>query len=897
MTDNGETRTAEQRTFLIVDIRGYTKYTDEHGDEAAAALAKRFAELATQAVEAREGVLLELRGDEALAHFASARQALRAAIDMQQLMADAMLPRGVGIGLDTGEAVAVAGGYRGTALNLASRLCSRAAAGQILATETVIHLAAHIEGIRYVDARTVRLKGFETPVRIVGVVASDASPPATRLGPVRGSLRGVNRRAAGLVAAVVVVALGAGAWAIAQSAAGNHQNASSPSPSSGSGGPIDVASFKGGLGRTNLMPGPGPEGDPIVRWQFRASSDMGASPAVAGGKVYGAGTDGILHVVDLATGTEEWSFSAGAPIMVTPTVGIDSVYVTSSDGVLHAVDRSTHQERWRVNGASPGAVPAVVADTLYFGLASGRFEAIAIADGRERWHLDVSGDASRNAIADGTAYVSGERTDTVYAVDLAGGTIRWHVAMGTTRVNTPAVLDGTVYVVGIDPAGRDSHVSAIDATTGKLRWRFAPADRASLATLAVTDRLVYTSADSLGGTNFYAVDRLTGKLTWKLELPDGPITGQAIVDDHLFVASATGILRELDAANGNQIWRTTIGGPAVGGPVVTGGLVIVATAAGSGSPGGLSAVGSVPNSSLPEAPVPVKWLADLKAGDDKKALYLSVAVDSKGNVYAPDRFNDRVVIWDTAGKPTLWGTHGNGPGEFDFSEVTLGDQSMSVAIAGDGRIAVGDGGNHRVQIFDARRRFLMAIGREGSGRGEFTNPCCLVFDKQGQLYVADPGRNDIQAFDKNGKFVRTIGSGGSGNGQFLRLGVPHIDSKTGNIWVPDFANDRVQVVATDGTFIAAYGDGQNGGPRLSEVNGVVLDSARRMYIVDTRNFVTVLDPSGHLLWQFGPDLPGAGYVSPPYLALTSDGKLYLPDASGSGRVVVLQLEPPLWPPP
>jgi outer membrane protein assembly factor BamB len=487
----------------------------------------------------------------------------------------------------------------------------------------------------------------------------------------------------------------------------------------------------------------------------------------------------------------------------------------------------------------------------------------------------------------------------VYAVDLASRTIRWHLVMGTTRVIMPAVLDGTVYVVGVDPAGGDGHVSAIDAVTGDVRWTFAPADRASLTTLAVSDRLVYTSADLPAvGAILYALDRLTGKPIWKLDLPGpGGITHAAIADDHLFVASAAGILRELDAANGNQIWQTTIGGPAVLGPVVTGGLVIVATAAGSTSTGGLSAVGSVAGSSPPKAPVPVTWLADLKAGDDKPTLYLNVALDSRGNVYAPDAFNHRLVIWDSAGRPTLWGKHGTGPGEFDFSEVTLGDQSTSLAIAADGRIAVGDGGNHRVQIFDAKRRFLMSIGQEGSGRGEFTNPCCVAFDKQGLLYVADPGRNDMQVFDSNGKFVRTIGRSGSDNGQFRRLGVPYVDPTTGNVWVPDFANRRVQVVASDGSFIAVYGNGQDGGPRLAEVNGVVLDSAGRMYIVDGLNLASVLDPSGKLLWQFGPTWPGAGFISPPYLALAPDGKLYLPDVSEKRRIAVLQLEPPLWPPP
>jgi hypothetical protein len=81
------------RTFLIADIRGYTKYTGEHGDEAAAALASSFADLVQEAVEARGGTLIELRGDEALVGFASARQALRAAVDLQARIVEANLRR------------------------------------------------------------------------------------------------------------------------------------------------------------------------------------------------------------------------------------------------------------------------------------------------------------------------------------------------------------------------------------------------------------------------------------------------------------------------------------------------------------------------------------------------------------------------------------------------------------------------------------------------------------------------------------------------------------------------------------------------------------------------------------------------------------------------------------
>ena len=59
------------RTFLIADVRGYTLFTQERGDEAAAKLAAKFADMVREVVEARGGILLELRGDEALCVFSS----------------------------------------------------------------------------------------------------------------------------------------------------------------------------------------------------------------------------------------------------------------------------------------------------------------------------------------------------------------------------------------------------------------------------------------------------------------------------------------------------------------------------------------------------------------------------------------------------------------------------------------------------------------------------------------------------------------------------------------------------------------------------------------------------------------------------------------------------------
>jgi NarL family two-component system response regulator LiaR len=166
---------AEIRTFLVADVRGYTRFTQEHGDEAAAELAAAFAEGVRTCAEARGGRLVDLRGDEALVVFGSARSAIRAAADLDSAFAEATAaepgrPMRVGIGLDAGEAVAVEGGYRGGAINVAARLSSLAGPGEVLATETVVHLARAVEGVRYEHRDPVTVKGLDEPVAVVRIV-------------------------------------------------------------------------------------------------------------------------------------------------------------------------------------------------------------------------------------------------------------------------------------------------------------------------------------------------------------------------------------------------------------------------------------------------------------------------------------------------------------------------------------------------------------------------------------------------------------------------------------------------------------------------------------------------------------------------------------------------------
>jgi class 3 adenylate cyclase len=173
-------------TFVIADVRGYSRYTEEYGDEAAARLTARFVELVEDGVEAHGGELIEVRGDEVLAVFTSARQAIRAAVDLQgrfgeETDANPGLPLRVGVGIDSGEAVKLEdGSFRGAALNVAARLCGRAHGGDVIISEGTTRLAGRLDGVHYSDRGRVSLKNIPEPVHIFQAYAERDAPHTSR---------------------------------------------------------------------------------------------------------------------------------------------------------------------------------------------------------------------------------------------------------------------------------------------------------------------------------------------------------------------------------------------------------------------------------------------------------------------------------------------------------------------------------------------------------------------------------------------------------------------------------------------------------------------------------------------------------------------------------------------
>jgi adenylate cyclase len=120
----------------FIDLTGFTRLTEERGDEVAAAIAMRLGELASDAVRAGGGRVVKLLGDGVLVRFDHASAAAGTALDLLSLLPAADLPTGHA-GVASGPLIARDGDVFGRTVNLAARVSDVAPDGHLYAPEAV----------------------------------------------------------------------------------------------------------------------------------------------------------------------------------------------------------------------------------------------------------------------------------------------------------------------------------------------------------------------------------------------------------------------------------------------------------------------------------------------------------------------------------------------------------------------------------------------------------------------------------------------------------------------------------------------------------------------------------------------------------------------------------------
>jgi adenylate cyclase len=153
---------APPTAMCFLDLSGYTRLTDEHGDAEAAALAGRLADIVQLRSRSHGGEVVKWVGDGVMFRFRDPGGAVVSSLDMVEEIPAAGLPP-AHVGVAAGPVIRQGGDYYGRTVNLASRISDRAESGQVLVSEPVAEMAS-IRSVTFVPVGPVELKGLTGPV-------------------------------------------------------------------------------------------------------------------------------------------------------------------------------------------------------------------------------------------------------------------------------------------------------------------------------------------------------------------------------------------------------------------------------------------------------------------------------------------------------------------------------------------------------------------------------------------------------------------------------------------------------------------------------------------------------------------------------------------------------------
>ncbi len=151
-----------QMAFCFVDLTGFTRYTEEEGDEEALDLVERFVET-VEATLPSEALVVKTIGDEVMIVSPEPVTLTEWAVGFLALFQERPQPR---VGIHYGRAVYRDGDYFGGEVNLTHRVVARALGGEVMVTAPVVDQIGRSDYLEFDPIGRVELKGFPEPVEL-----------------------------------------------------------------------------------------------------------------------------------------------------------------------------------------------------------------------------------------------------------------------------------------------------------------------------------------------------------------------------------------------------------------------------------------------------------------------------------------------------------------------------------------------------------------------------------------------------------------------------------------------------------------------------------------------------------------------------------------------------------
>lgn len=300
---------------------------------------------------------------------------------------------------------------------------------------------------------------------------------------------------------------------------------------------------------------------------------LGASPAVADGRVYTVDTEGAVRAFDARTGATVWTARPGTDKDNEDSLfggGVSyadgRVYATNGVGSVSALDAKTGAVAWSVRPGGPlRGAPTIADGNVYVMSQDSQIFSLKAADGTTQWSeaatLEIAGvfGTGAPAFAQGTV-VAGFASGDLNAYRYENGRQLWNDALSRTSISTsvsslsdidasPVVDDGRVYAVG-----QGGRMVALELLTGQRVWEL---NLAGISTPWLAGDWLFVVTDD---ARLLCIARTTGKIRWISQLPRyedaedkmGPISwnGPVLAGGRLILASSLGQMVQVSPETG-----------------------------------------------------------------------------------------------------------------------------------------------------------------------------------------------------------------------------------------------------------------------------------------------------------------------------------------------------------
>jgi len=273
--------------------------------------------------------------------------------------------------------------------------------------------------------------------------------------------------------------------------------------------------------------------DGRVLWTFQASERQDAAQRFfsgvyeSGGRAYVGAASGFLYCLNAENGHLIWKIRLSDWVRSRPLVLGDKVYVTTLDGCLYALRENGTEatQLWKTQLSVHGATADLVGSEQGI-LVSSRdlmLTSVSPRTGRIQW---------RHGILDGVWI-----KDRFVAADWIGA-----------LQPTPTAVAGTLYC-----GGPDGFVHALDAETGKEKWRFEAGGTIGVAPTVVGDKVFFGQIN--GDKHFYALNKDSGDVLWKSKDFDFVWVAPVYANGRLFLGNKDGHVFAVDPNTGAMLWR------------------------------------------------------------------------------------------------------------------------------------------------------------------------------------------------------------------------------------------------------------------------------------------------------------------------------------------------------